>query len=319
MRRDARTAFTLVETLLLISILGLLISLIIPAIQRVRSAADLVRCKNNLRQIGVGMHHCQASIGQIVPSNASFVPVPNSTLCTVPQTPEGLLSWMALSLPYVEQDELYAASAKACSANPDPFVAPPHIGLTTVVPVYTCPTDGRLQFPLTDVGGLTAAYTSYIGIADVMVGKGNLIGPGLYRSSAGVFSIAKPSLSLIRDGASNTVAVGERPPPDPPLAGWWYPRLNFETRKCHGPNILISLGGVKMVNCDNCVPSSHCLGPGRLDNPCDRYHLWSLHPGGANFLFADASVRLLRYDADPIVPSLITVNGGEVVDLSEFD
>jgi prepilin-type processing-associated H-X9-DG protein len=47
--------------------------------------------------------------------------------------------------------------------------------------------------------------------------------------------------------------------------------------------------------------------------------LWSLHPGGANFLFADASVRFLTYDAYPIIPALITVEGGEVVDMTPFD
>ena len=57
------------------------------------------------------------------------------------------------------------------------------------------------------------------------------------------------------------------------------------------------------------------LGPGRLDNPCDRYHFWSLHPGGGNWLFADGSVRFLSYSADPIMPALATRAGGEVVPL----
>jgi prepilin-type processing-associated H-X9-DG protein len=57
------------------------------------------------------------------------------------------------------------------------------------------------------------------------------------------------------------------------------------------------------------------LGPGRTANPCDRYHLWSLHPGGANFLFADASCRFLPYSAEPLMIPLATRDGGEVVEL----
>jgi prepilin-type processing-associated H-X9-DG protein len=59
------------------------------------------------------------------------------------------------------------------------------------------------------------------------------------------------------------------------------------------------------------------FGPGRLENPCDRFHFWSLHPGGAHFLFADGSVRLLPYSAQPIMVSLATRSGGEVVTLPD--
>lgn len=59
------------------------------------------------------------------------------------------------------------------------------------------------------------------------------------------------------------------------------------------------------------------FGPGRVDNPCDRYHFWSLHPGGANFLFADGSARWLSYSAQPLIVPLATRNGGETVSVSD--
>ncbi len=61
--------------------------------------------------------------------------------------------------------------------------------------------------------------------------------------------------------------------------------------------------------------TSTAFGPGRLDNPCDRLHLWSLHPGGANFLFADGSVRFLPYSARNVLDALASIQGGEVVEV----
>ena len=54
---------------------------------------------------------------------------------------------------------------------------------------------------------------------------------------------------------------------------------------------------------------------GSLDNDCDRYHYWSLHPGGGNFLFADGSVRFLSYSARFVLRDLATIAGGEVVEI----
>jgi prepilin-type processing-associated H-X9-DG protein len=57
------------------------------------------------------------------------------------------------------------------------------------------------------------------------------------------------------------------------------------------------------------------FGPGRFDNPCDSYHFWSLHLGGANFAFCDGSVRFLSYAAAPLLPALATRAGGESVEI----
>ena len=58
-------------------------------------------------------------------------------------------------------------------------------------------------------------------------------------------------------------------------------------------------------------------GPGRLTNRCDVLHFWSLHSGGANFVFCDGSVRFLPYSAEPIMVALATRAGGETVALPD--
>src|SRR5262245_20532704 len=65
------------------------------------------------------------------------------------------------------------------------------------------------------------------------------------------------------------------------------------------------------------APGAYTYGPGQLDNQCDMFHFWSLHEGGAHFLFADGSVHFLRYSAAPILPALASRGGGESVSLPD--
>jgi prepilin-type processing-associated H-X9-DG protein len=64
-----------------------------------------------------------------------------------------------------------------------------------------------------------------------------------------------------------------------------------------------------------CLPGPYAFASGDLNNQCDMFHFWSLHPGGANFLFADGTVRFLHYSAAPIMPALASRAGGEVVNV----
>jgi prepilin-type processing-associated H-X9-DG protein len=68
---------------------------------------------------------------------------------------------------------------------------------------------------------------------------------------------------------------------------------------------------------DRCPSNGYRFVPGRPGSQCDVYHFWSLHPGGANWLFADGSVRFLRYDADSVLPALATRAGGETASLPD--
>jgi prepilin-type processing-associated H-X9-DG protein len=117
----------------------------------------------------------------------------------------------------------------------------------------------------------------------------------------------------ITDGMSQTVMVGERPPSANMDAGWWY--TSHSTAYDH--DFVLTAEAAADPGSD-CVPppvGKFVFGPGRITNQCDMYHFWSLHTGGANFAFADGSVRFLSYSVSPLLRSLASRSGGEVVEL----
>jgi prepilin-type processing-associated H-X9-DG protein len=118
----------------------------------------------------------------------------------------------------------------------------------------------------------------------------------------------------ITDGSSQTVMFGERPPPGRRLSGNWYtidmPEVYLQVDD--GLYRGLSLTAFSATNTNRCR-APFKFGPGRIENMCDSHHFWSLHPGGANFAFADGSVKFLRYSAADILPALATRAGGEVV------
>jgi prepilin-type N-terminal cleavage/methylation domain-containing protein/prepilin-type processing-associated H-X9-DG protein len=297
---NSRNAFSLVELLVVIAVMGILLGLAIPAVQQARESASRLGCLNNLRQIGLALHNYHGSFGTFPPRRASKdLRDPNYTLC-----------WAALILPQIGEAGLWATTETACRTHPvSSFDDPPHIGLATVIPTYVCPDDGRLDLPLRDSDGITGAYTSYLGVNGVGIQFNGVLGlpPGF----PGV------SMKAISDGTSQTLMVGERPPPDTLQAGWWYtywhPIGLYANR--YGPDgggAIDSLSDV-FDSCDGPYP----FGPGRTDNPCDRYHFWSFHPGGANFLLADGSARFFPYSARAIMVPLATRNGGELAQLPD--
>jgi prepilin-type processing-associated H-X9-DG protein len=291
----------LVEVLVILGLLGVLIGLLLPAVQNSRAAAVRIKCQDNMRQVGVAQHNHHAAHGRFPPADGS----------SHPASPARLLSWHALLLPYIGQEPLWTASAAACQADPVPYHNPPHVGYATAVPEFSCPADDRLRAPLLTPDGEQVAFTSYLGVIGGHTRQG--LGAGLFYAFPG------SRLTDISDGASQTLAVGERPPPGGLQAGQWY-NGRYIAGRFGWPNQLmeipqITLPGVGVVT--DCTNITGRYGPGRLDNPCDRFHFWSLHPGGANWLFADGAVRFLRYEARDVLPALATRAGGEAVTLPD--
>lgn len=302
MLRDRRSAFSLVEVIIVIGIIGVIVGLTLPAVQQARGAATRASCLNNMRQIGLALHGYHAVHGHLPPM---ALKTPND------QDANSMLGWMALILPHIEHDALYQQCEAACRADPEVLHNPPHTCLATVVKAYVCADDDRLLTPLTDALKVTAAFSSYVGISGSMR-------PGATRGQLGVMS-GRPGcrMSDITDGTHCTIMLGERPPPDTLQAGWWYSKYWWYGEGIRGPNNVLLLGsGHVFPEDDGCIATTN-FSPGRLDNQCDRLHLWSLHRGGANFLFADASGRYFNYSADEQMPALTSRDGGETVSIPD--
>src|SRR5438477_3933886 len=99
-RASRRRGFTLVELLVVIAIIGILIGLLVPAVQKVRDAAGRIKCANNLKQFGLAMHNYHGVYGQFPPGSDQ-----NGTRST--WQPYWQISWLARSMPYMEQDNIW--------------------------------------------------------------------------------------------------------------------------------------------------------------------------------------------------------------------
>lgn len=301
-----RRALSLPELLVVISLLGLLISLILPAVQQARDAASRAACQNNLRQVGLALtnfHDTNDKLppGRFDPNNLNPVALPYNGI-----------SWLTQILPFVDQQPLWDATLQAFQSNPNPRVNPPHVGLITAVPTFTCPADGRLRGPARGQDGLFGAFTSYLGNSGGSSSERN----GLLGYIRGV------RFADVTDGLSQTYVVGERPPSANLDSGWWY--THHPTAYGHDHDLPAESALDPGTNCRPhfvpLPPSGMIVGrfvfaPGRITNQCDMYHFWSLHWGGANFAFTDGSVRFLSYSISPHLRDLATRDGGEVVEL----
>src|SRR5947209_8313350 len=120
-----RTGFTLVELLVVIAIIGILIGLLLPAVQKIRDAAGRIKCANNLRQIGLGLHNYNDTMGQFPPGVSN--PAQRPWLAGQNYGFHAYWSWLAELMPFVEQDNLWARPVRL--SRPDSFGLPYQFGL----------------------------------------------------------------------------------------------------------------------------------------------------------------------------------------------
>ncbi len=305
MRHNAgpRPGFTVLEVVVVLAIIGVLLALLVPAVQKVREAASRGQCLDHLRQIGLALHGYHQAHGQLPPGVRNH------------PDPYPLMGWHTRVLPFVEQEALWRQALEDYASQPDPFYPTTHRDLSVVLPLYACPTVAQTSAVQT-WDGFVVALTAYLGVEGTDLRRNNGV---LFRNSA-------VRLTDVTDGTSNTLMVGERPPSPDNFCGWWYAGMGqFLT----GLGGLVGTGSCDMVlgvrernimpvySYASCPRGPYGYGPGQVSNVCDAFHFWSLHPGGANFLLADGSAHFIPYAAADVMPALSTRAGGEVASLAD--
>jgi prepilin-type N-terminal cleavage/methylation domain-containing protein/prepilin-type processing-associated H-X9-DG protein len=306
-----RAAFTLVELLVVITIIGILIALLLPAVQAAREAARMMQCQNNLKQFGLAIHSYHQAHGAVPPGTAYDSPVDDPYRPTSPQEGQTGKGWIISALPYLDQQALHDKFAPGFSGyfggnlgimNP---VCRPY--LATRLAVLHCPSDISVlsdsieQFQLT---GVSSALTSYKGVigANRMGGSSSVFQGSMpdchrTRNCPGMFwrhSYLNPvKFDQVRDGLSNTLMVGEDVPEMNHHSAAYYG--NGDYASCH-------------------APLNYFPDPPTPDSWWNVMSFRSLHPGGAHFCLADGSVRFFGDRINyTLYQALATKAGGEIV------
>lgn len=294
-----RTALSLIELVVTIALISFLTGLILAAVQKVRAAAARIDCANRQKQLALAalsyhdVETCMPGLGA----------------GRVPSERFPSLGWIARLLPFLDQDELKRRTTEDYAQRRNPFLKPnPHRNLAHVLPLAGCPADDRTARAWIATANLnkpTVALSSYL--ANSGTNSRTLDGV-IYRNS-------RTQLLHITDGTTNTILLGERPPSPDVLFGWWYAGEGVR-----GTGVLDFVLNSREKNLRppypwyrRCDDGPYHFQARTLDDYCGVFHYWSLHSGGANFAFCDGSVRFLRYEADAILPALMTRAGGEVV------
>jgi prepilin-type N-terminal cleavage/methylation domain-containing protein/prepilin-type processing-associated H-X9-DG protein len=334
----AGRAFTLIELLVVIAIIAVLIGLLLPAVQKVREAANRMKCTNNLKQFGIACH----SYHDV---NGLFPPGGKILTTKDPNDPNNWWSadkgsWLVYTLPYMEQDNLF-------KQIPDLYVPyPPDVPSSidkapvvrrTKLPYGRCPSD---DFNPDSTG------SNYIGCTgpqcstgscgydpwqdycqpitkklapiggwgyDYSPDHGNTMNPEQVR---GMFNRvgAKINMAAVRDGTSNTLMIGES-------LIWQHDHLwqqNWATFNS-GNNIGTTIIPINVVSDyhDPANPPDRCKIPERnFQNWSVSFGFKSRHSGGANFVFVDGSVHFLMQTIDHRVYQLLGCrNDGQPVAL----
>ncbi len=331
-----RGAFTLIELLVVIAIIGVLIALLLPAVQQAREAARRIQCVNNLKQVGIALHNYHDTMGRF-PFGGIVLPL-NHPYVVSGFTRQGHYRWSTLAqlTPFLKKTAVFNAINLSLPILDGASVIMPQNSTanTTQVAEFLCPSDGRGRclpdyaasnyMACTGDGVLGAGF----GVADAAFGTPN--GVFFFNSSIGMAEVtdgssqtAFMSESLVGDGS----ASGTRSGPIDPLmvavqvAGGSPIYTPLSDAECAAATATFFRRNSAWVQGSyQHALYSHYYAPNSPTPDCLRqqYHGWkaprSRHPGGVNVLFGDGTVRYVKNTVNLSTwRAASTRNGGEVI------
>jgi prepilin-type N-terminal cleavage/methylation domain-containing protein/prepilin-type processing-associated H-X9-DG protein len=347
--RTRRPGFTLIELLVVIAIIAILIGLLLPAVQKIREAANRMKCSNNLKQMGLAVHNYEGTYGNLPGAGEGSNAAVNGTefANNVGSNPFYYHSLFTTLLPYIEQDNIYRQIDQNQYYNAASATYPNHVtAFQNVVKIYICPT-----YPFESKDSLGYGYVHYGATVytDIVVydGQGGTTTPVGMRDKKlarqrGMLDNTAAPMSSVSDGLSNTIMIAEDAARrenyitnpnyiDPAVAaGIAVDNTSFQTRRfwrwaeqdngfgvSGDPTLNTTTTSFKIINNNNTSPGSD--GPPtcnwKLVNNCGANdEIFSFHSGGANILMGDGSVRFIRDSTTPVVvASMVSRSGGEVI------
>ncbi len=308
--RREHSAFTLIELLVVIAVLGVLVALLLPAVQAAREAARRIQCANNLKQVGLGFHSYHSTFQKFPVGGAGVASATNASIRQMWRP-----SWGTSLLPFIEQSALYdtldmdvpyldavnrAGGAEIvrtylCSSAPKSTMLRPNGDTPTSSVRYgrtdyggnygerglRCPPPHQCQNNYSDIG-----ITDGVGRGALLFGKDGQL-----------------AMKSFLDGTSSTIMIGEAPEG---LHSIWIGHKNLFDQSAP-----ISAHVVPGTQWQSCAPFLKSVE----GNFCDfgqEFH--SYHPGGSMFLMVDGSTHFITEQLDlKIFSALLSRRGGEVI------
>ncbi len=327
MNQEKEKAFTLVELLVVITIIGILIALLLPAVQAAREAARRMQCTNNLKQIGLAMHNFESQYRTFPPGTMTKKQFSNAYTA---ETGPGY-EWVYLLhflLPYVEMQSYYDALGGPLFQLQNPshdaspwFDVPAAAVQNQSIPPFLCPSDG-LGGGVCNAAttlGTVLAKSNYLGIFSGTNNTEAFSVPHAQRRAVFRFHDGTP-IAEIQDGTSNTVAVAEylTGTSTKDLRGWFYTnraacQFLFVTLapNSHLPDNTMFCDVPTYSETPN-DPTSNlpCEAAGGTYGPNDYASPRSRHSGGVNAVFCDGSVHFISENIESFVPANINEEPG---------